>query len=85
MKKSSKVAPKSRVNELENMSLEQMRAAVEVAHASPKRVPLEASGNMSLDRVRAVAECGVDFISVGALTHSAPALDLSLRLTTAGE
>jgi nicotinate-nucleotide pyrophosphorylase (carboxylating) len=37
---------------------------------------------MSLERVRSVAETGVDFISVGALTHSAPALDLSMRLST---
>ncbi|OQA30926.1 MAG: Nicotinate-nucleotide pyrophosphorylase (carboxylating) [Acidobacteria bacterium ADurb.Bin340] len=41
---------------------------------------LEASGNMSLDRARGVAETGVDFLSVGALTHSAPAADLSLRM-----
>ena len=63
---------------LDNMSTEQMRAAAEIA---VDRVPLEASGNMSLDRVRVVAETGVDFISVGALTHSAPALDLSMRLS----
>lgn len=62
---------------LDNMSLEQMREAAQVTAG---RVPLEASGNMSLERVRAVAETGVDFISVGALTHSAPALDLSMRL-----
>jgi nicotinate-nucleotide pyrophosphorylase (carboxylating) len=63
---------------LDNMSVEQMRAAVQIAGG---RAPLEASGNMSLERVRAVAETGVHFISVGALTHSAPALDLSMRLT----
>ena len=44
------------------------------------RALLEASGNMTLDRVRAVAETGVDLISVGAITHSAVAADLSLRL-----
>jgi nicotinate-nucleotide pyrophosphorylase (carboxylating) len=43
-------------------------------------VPLEASGNMSLERAAAVAATGVNFISVGALTHSAPAFDLSMRL-----
>lgn len=63
---------------LDNMNLPQMRAAVEIAAGY---VPLEESGNMTLERVRAVAEMGVDFISVGALTHSAPALDLSMRLT----
>jgi nicotinate-nucleotide pyrophosphorylase (carboxylating) len=61
---------------LDNMTLETMREAVALAES---RVPLEASGNMSLDRVRAVAETGVDFISVGALTHSARAVDISLE------
>ena len=60
---------------LDNMPLETMRQAVVLAGG---RVPLEASGNMTLDRVRAVAETGVDFISVGALTHSARAVDISL-------
>lgn len=63
---------------LDNMDEEQMRAAVRLAAG---RVPLEASGNMSLKRVRAAAETGVNFISVGALTHSAPALDLSMKIT----
>lgn len=62
---------------LDNMSDDEMRQAVEITAG---RTPLEASGNMSLARVRAVAETGVNFISVGALTHSAPALDLSMRL-----
>ena len=44
------------------------------------RAKLEASGNIDLDTIRAAAESGVDFVSVGALTHSAPALDLSLIL-----
>lgn len=64
---------------LDNMTLEVMREAVALAAG---RVPLEASGNMSLDRVRAVAETGVDFISVGALTHSARAVDISLEFLT---
>jgi nicotinate-nucleotide pyrophosphorylase (carboxylating) len=63
---------------LDNMDLDQMRAAVSIAKG---RVPLEASGNMTLERVRAVAETGVDYISVGLLTHSAPALDLSMKLS----
>ncbi|HWI72679.1 MAG TPA: carboxylating nicotinate-nucleotide diphosphorylase [Baekduia sp.] len=62
---------------LDNMSPDEMRAiAAEVAG----RAELEASGNVNLDTVRAAAETGVDFISIGALTHSAPALDLSLIL-----
>ena len=66
---------------LDNMGLETMRAAVErVRRLGEARPELEASGNMSLERVRDVAETGVDLISVGVLTHSAPALDLSLRI-----
>ncbi len=62
---------------LDNMDEATMRQAVEIAAGC---VPLEASGNMSLERVAAVAAAGVNFISVGALTHSAPAFDLSMRL-----
>ena len=63
---------------LDNMSLDDMRAAVEIC--KPKGVRTEASGGLTLDRARPVAETGVDFISVGALTHSAPVLDLGLDL-----
>lgn len=63
---------------LDNMTTEQMREAVLITGG---RVALEASGNMSLERLPAVAATGVDFISVGALTHSAPALDLSMKIT----
>lgn len=62
---------------LDNMRLDQMRAAVEIAAG---RVPLEASGNVTLDTVNAIAATGVDFISSGALTHSVKALDISLTL-----
>ncbi len=62
---------------LDNMSPAEMRAAVEhVAGA----VPLEASGGITIDTIRAVAETGVDRISVGALTHSVTALDISMRI-----
>src|SRR3954454_13741795 len=62
---------------LDNMADDELRAAVEIAAG---RAELEASGGVSLATVRAIAETGVDFISVGALTHSAPALDVSLIL-----
>lgn len=62
---------------LDNMSLSQMREAVRLVD---RRVPLEASGNVSIDNVAEVAATGVDFISVGALTHSVKALDISLLL-----
>ena len=60
---------------LDNFSLEATQAAVQRVGG---QVPLEASGNMNLERARQVAEAGVDYVSVGALTHSAKALDLSL-------
>lgn len=62
---------------LDNMPLDVMRSAVERVGGA---VPLEASGNVSLDTVGGIAATGVDFISAGALTHSAPVLDLSLIL-----
>jgi nicotinate-nucleotide pyrophosphorylase (carboxylating) len=60
---------------LDNMSVEQMQEAVAITAG---RVKLEASGNVELRQVTAIAETGVDYISIGALTHSAPALDLSM-------
>jgi nicotinate-nucleotide pyrophosphorylase (carboxylating) len=60
---------------LDNMSIEQMQEAVAIAAG---RVKLEASGNVELRQVTAIAATGVDYISIGALTHSAPALDLSM-------
>jgi nicotinate-nucleotide pyrophosphorylase (carboxylating) len=63
---------------LDNMDTEQIREAVRTVRERTNDIEIEASGNMKLERVRAVAEAGVDFISVGALTHSAQALDLSM-------
>jgi nicotinate-nucleotide pyrophosphorylase (carboxylating) len=62
---------------LDNMSPTQMRKCVE---RTAGRVPLEASGGITLDNVREVAESGVDRISIGALTHSVVALDISMRV-----
>jgi nicotinate-nucleotide pyrophosphorylase (carboxylating) len=64
---------------LDNMNLEDMRQVVELARG---RAVIEASGGITLDSVRAVADTGVDLISVGAVTHSAKALDISLELET---
>lgn len=69
---------------LDNMSNDQMKQAVDIVSASGKSVILEASGNMSLERVESVAQTGVDVISVGALTHSVIALDLSLKMVVKG-
>lgn len=62
---------------LDNMNLEDMRRAVQLVKG---RALIEASGGVTLENVRAVAETGVDFISIGALTHSPKALDISLEL-----
>jgi nicotinate-nucleotide pyrophosphorylase (carboxylating) len=62
---------------LDNMNIGDMRKAVKAIHG---RASIEASGGITLDNVRAVAETGVDFISIGALTHSARALDISLEV-----
>jgi nicotinate-nucleotide pyrophosphorylase (carboxylating) len=64
---------------LDNMDTDDLRAAVELARESPG-VRLEASGGLSLANARAVAETGVDYLAVGALTHSSPALDIGLDL-----
>jgi nicotinate-nucleotide pyrophosphorylase (carboxylating) len=62
---------------LDNMSIDDMRMSVASVNG---KVPLEASGNVTLANVRQIAETGVDFISVGALTHSVPASDISLMI-----
>lgn len=63
---------------LDNMPLAMMREAVQRRNAVAPDILLEASGGVTLETVRAIAETGVDRISVGALTHSAPALDIAL-------
>ena len=68
---------------LDNMTPEQVRKAVERVSRLERRVPLEASGGITLENVRAYAETGVDFISVGALTHSVAAVDISMRIAPA--
>jgi nicotinate-nucleotide pyrophosphorylase (carboxylating) len=80
---------------LDNMSIEQIATAVQIVDNHPKpptpprtrrqgarRWPeIEVSGNVSLENARRIAELGVDYISIGALTHSAPVLDLSMEVT----
>ena len=68
---------------LDNMTPEDVRKAVERVASLDRKVPLEASGGINLSNVRAYAETGVDLISIGALTHSVPAVDLSMRLQPA--
>jgi nicotinate-nucleotide pyrophosphorylase (carboxylating) len=67
---------------LDNMSPDRMREIVQYARG---RARLEASGGLQLENARAVAETGVDYLSVGALTHSAPQLDIGLDITVHGD
>ena len=69
---------------LDNMSLDAMGEVVAMAAKRDRRPALEASGGITVDSARAVAETGVDYISMGAITQSAPALDVSLEVE-AGE
>jgi nicotinate-nucleotide pyrophosphorylase (carboxylating) len=71
------LAAKADIIMLDNMSLDMMREAVKLIN---DRAPVEASGNVTLETIRAVAETGVDFISSGTLTHSAPAVDISMKI-----
>lgn len=68
---------------LDNMSPEDVKKAVDICAKLDRRVPLECSGGIRLENVRAYAETGVDFISVGLLTHSPSAVDMSLRVQPA--
>jgi nicotinate-nucleotide pyrophosphorylase (carboxylating) len=65
---------------LDEFSLSDMRAAVELNRASDHRVTIEASGRVTLETVRAIAETGVDYISIGSITKHVQAVDLSMRL-----
>jgi nicotinate-nucleotide pyrophosphorylase (carboxylating) len=68
---------------LDHVSVELVRKAVEICSRHSRRIPLECAGGINLENVRAYAETGVDFISVGALTQSMTAVDMSLRVTPA--
>ena len=68
---------------LDNMSVADAKRAVERCSRLGRRLPLECSGGITLENVRAYSETGVDFISVGSLTHSAMAMDMSLRVAPA--
>ncbi|MEM7228642.1 MAG: carboxylating nicotinate-nucleotide diphosphorylase [Planctomycetota bacterium] len=65
---------------LDNMSNDELREAVSLRHAKGRSIKIEASGGVTLDTVRSIAETGVDRISVGAITHSPPRLDVALDI-----
>lgn len=66
---------------LDNMTPAEVKKSVAAVRASGSQMPIEASGGISLENIRKYALAGVDYISVGALTHSAPAADISMRIT----
>ncbi|MFQ5780684.1 MAG: carboxylating nicotinate-nucleotide diphosphorylase [Nitrospiria bacterium] len=66
---------------LDNMSLNEVKEAVRLVRGKAPAILLEVSGGIDLENVASIARCGVDLISVGALTHSAPAVDISLGIT----
>jgi nicotinate-nucleotide pyrophosphorylase (carboxylating) len=68
---------------LDNMSVEDVKRAIERCSRADRRIPLEVSGGITLENVRSYAETGVQFISVGALTQSAVAVDMSMRVAPA--
>ncbi len=67
---------------LDNMSPAETKKAVAMVRAKGQTIPIEASGGITLENIRKYALAGVDYISVGALTQSAPAIELSMRVTT---
>jgi nicotinate-nucleotide pyrophosphorylase (carboxylating) len=68
---------------LDHLSVEEVRKAVEICSRLPQRIAVECAGGISLENIRAYADTGVDFISVGALTQSSVAVDMSLRVMPA--
>jgi nicotinate-nucleotide pyrophosphorylase (carboxylating) len=68
---------------LDNVGVDEVRKAAEICSRQPRRIPLECAGGITLENVRAYAETGVDFISVGGLTHSFATVDMGMRVTPA--
>ena len=68
---------------LDSLSVDLVRRAVEIASRQPRRIPMECAGGVTLENIRGYAETGVDFISVGALTHSSATADMNMRVTPA--
>ncbi len=68
---------------LDHVSVEDVRKAVEICSKREKKIPLECAGGITVENVRSYAETGVDFISVGALTQCATAVDMSMRVSAA--
>lgn len=70
---------------LDNMSINQIKRAVEIVRENKVKIEIEVSGGINLNNIEDFTNCGIDFISVGALTHSARAIDIVLKLKTLGQ
>jgi nicotinate-nucleotide pyrophosphorylase (carboxylating) len=65
---------------LDNMTIHQIEQAVQITREADKKVEIEVSGGVNLDTIKDLADCGVDYVSAGTLTHSAPAIDIVMKL-----
>lgn len=74
------IAARADVIMLDNMTVDEIRESVRLIRAMAPDILIEVSGGVTIDNVRAFAQCGVDLISVGAITHSAAAVDISLKI-----
>lgn len=70
---------------LDNMNVNQIKRAVEIIHQTNLNIEIELSGSMNLSNIEEFSNCGIDFISVGTLTHSAPAIDIAMKLKPLGQ
>ncbi len=75
------IASKAEIIMLDNMDIDEIKSAVQLIREKAPDVLIEVSGGVALDRVLGIAQCGVDIISVGALTHSAAAVDISMEVS----
>ncbi len=70
---------------LDNMNMHQIKQAVEIARQTDRRIEIEVSGGVNVHNISDFVECGVDFISIGVLTHSAAAIDIAMKLKLLGQ
>lgn len=70
---------------LDNMNINQIRNAVEIVHQAKSNIETEVSGGLNLNNIENFVDCGVDFVSIGALTHSVSAIDIAMKLKPLGQ
>jgi nicotinate-nucleotide pyrophosphorylase (carboxylating) len=70
---------------LDNMNIDQIKRAVQMVRAGKNNIEIEVSGGVNLTNVESFVNCAVDYVSVGALTHSTKAIDIALKMKTLGK